>query len=366
METNIPVGDAKAVKRWATTLFLDVAKKSYFERKFMGTSQNAIVHRLTDLEAAAGDKITFDLSLQLRKRPVYGDDKAQGKGEELKFATDEIAIDQMRQPVSVGGRMSRKRTLHDLRTVAKDRGSDYWSRFMDELMFVYLSGARGVNEDYIEDVTWVGHAGNAIQAPDSDHIVYGGDATSKASIASDDPMSRAVIEKVRVKAQMIRSVNPENPNMQPSMVEGEGRYVVVMSPFQTHQLRTGDSSGWLDIQKAGAAAEGRNNPLFKGGLGMIGDVVLHEHESVIRFSDYGASNPAVLPAARALFLGRQAGVVAYGTAGGTRFQWSEETTDHGNSVEICSGTIIGIKKTRFKNRDFGVIAIDTYAPNPNA
>ena len=149
METNIPVGDPKAVKRWGANLFLDIAKKGYFERKFMGTTQNAVIQRLTDLESAAGDTITFDLSLQLRKRPVYGDDKAQGKGEELKFATDEIKIDQMRQPVSVGGRMTRKRTLHDLRKVAKDRGSDYWSRFMDELMFIYLSGARGVNEDYI-------------------------------------------------------------------------------------------------------------------------------------------------------------------------------------------------------------------------
>ena len=72
------------------------------------------------------------------------------------------------------------------------------------------------------------------------------------------------------------------------------------------------------------------------------------------------------PAARALFLGRQAGVAAYGTAGGTRFQWEEELTDFKNQVDIAAGTILGIKKTRFKGRDFGVIAVDTYAADPNA
>jgi N4-gp56 family major capsid protein len=364
MQTVIPVGDPKAIKRWSAELFLDVAKKSYFERKFIGTSDNAIIQRLTDLEAAPGDTITYDLSLQLRKKPIYGDDRAQGKSEDLKFATDQVKVDQMRAPVSAGGRMTRKRTLHDLRRVARDRLGDYWSRFLDEMMFIYAAGARGVNEDFIEDVTWVGHAGNPIQAPDADHILYGGTATSKASISTGDTMSRALIERASVKAQMMRATDPENPNMLPSTVEGEPYFVLVMSPFQEHQLRTeSGTTGWLEIQKAAATAEGRNSPIFKGGLGMINNVILHSHESVIRFKDYGSSGN--LKAARALFLGRQALVCAYGTAGGTRFQWEEELTDFKNQVDIAAGTIIGVKKTRFRDRDFGVIAIDTYAPDPN-
>jgi len=365
MKTTVPVGDPKAIKRWSAELFLDTAKKSYFERKFMGTSDNAIVQRLTDLESAAGDTISYDLSLQLRKRPIYGDDRAQGKSEELKFATDEVKIDQMRAPVSAGGRMTRKRTLHDLRRVARDRLGDYWSRFLDEMMFIYLSGARGVNEDYIEDVTWVGHAGNAIQAPDADHIMFGGTATSVAEVDETSLMTRILVERAVVKAQMIRSTDPDNPNMLPSNVSGEPRFVLVMSPFQEYELRADlGSNGWLDVQKAAAAAEGKNNPIFKGSLGLLNNVVLHSHESVIRFDDYNASED--IPAARALFLGRQAGVCAYGTSGGTRFQWEEELTDFKNQVDIAAGTVLGVKKTRFKSRDFGVIAIDTYAPDPNA
>ena len=67
-----------------------------------------------------------------------------------------------------------------------------------------------------------------------------------------------------------------------------------------------------DIADASLAAEGRKNPIFMGGLGMINNTVLHKHRNVIRFSDYGSGSNVL--AARALFMGRQAAVVAYGTA----------------------------------------------------
>ena len=108
----------------------------------------------------------------------------------------------------------------------------------------------------------------------------------------------------------------------------------------------------------------RQNPLFKGGLGMINNVVLHEHENVRRFKDYGVGGD--VEAHRALFMGRQAGVLAYGSGGtGTRFYWREEEKDAGNQVAIYAGVIAGAKKTRFGGKDFGVIAVDTASKNPN-
>ncbi|WP_163525929.1 phage capsid family protein, partial [Klebsiella oxytoca] len=81
-------------------------------------------------------------------------------------------------------------------------------------------------------------------------------------------------------------------------------------------------------------------------LGMIGNTILHKHKSVVRFGDYGAGGNVA--AARALYLGRQALVLAFGSPGnGLRFDWSEVPLDHGNDIEICAGAIFGIKKTRF-------------------
>jgi hypothetical protein len=85
---------------------------------------------------------------------------------------------------------------------------------------------------------------------------------------------------------------------------------------------------------------------------------------VIRFNDYGAGG--TYEAARALFMGSQALVEAYGSPGtGLRFDWHEEVRDNGNQVVISSNCTWGTKKVSFTTpigaQDFGVFAMDTYA-----
>ena len=357
--TTIPFGDPKAAKKWSADLAVDVRKKSYFEARFIGTSENSVIQRKTELESDSGDTISFDLSVHLRGKPTYGDNRVEGKEENLRFYTDQVKIDQVRHSVSAGGRMSRKRTVHNIRRIARDRLGDYFYKFTDELLFIYLSGARGVNLDFIEDTTFAGFAQNPLEAPDVDHLLYGGSATSKASLAATDIMSPLVIERAVERAAMMQAENPENANMVPTNVEGAEHYVVVMSEYQATDLRTASGGSWIDFQKAAAGAEGKNNPIFKGGLGMINNVVLHKHRNAIRFNDYGAG--ANVEAARALFMGRQAGVIAYGTANGMRFDWQEEQKDYNNEPAIAAGFIAGIKKSRFNGKDFGVLSIDTAA-----
>lgn len=361
-QTVISSSNAMTNKKWSASLFKDTLSKSYFSRKFIGTGENSVIQRKTELDSDQGDLISFDLSVQLRGRPTTGDAKLKGKEENLRFFTDQVYIDQTRKSVSAGGKMTRKRTKHDLRSIAKERLGDYWAKYMDEMVFIYLSGARGINQDYYEATDWTGHANNAIQAPDAQHIIYGGDAVSKATVEAADKMSRTLIERAAVKARMMRSLDPNAANMLPVTINGEAHYVMVMSPFQEHDLRVGDTTGWLEIQKAATTAEGKANPIFKGGLGMVNNIVLHSHESVVRFSDYGSG--VNLPAARALMLGRQAGVIAYGNAGGLHYTWKEETDDYDNEMSVAAGTIVGMKKARFNDRDFGSIAVDTYSVDP--
>lgn len=362
MPTVIAFGDPKAVKKWAGGLALESQKNSYFNR-FEGTTDNSILQRKTDIESDAGDRVSFDLSAKLRGRPVSGDKRLEGNEEALKFYTDEIIVDQLRKSVSAGGKMTRKRTVHDLRSTAKDRLVDYWAQYLDELKFIYLSGARGMNQDFIEPSDYAGHAGNPIRPPDSQHLMFGGSATSKATLTAADGMTRAIVERAATKAAMLAATDPKASNLMPVKIGGEDHLVLLMSNWQAHNLRTADTTGWLDIQKAAAAAEGRKNPIFQGGLGMINNIVLHSHESVIRFADYGAGNSVT--AARALLMGRQAGVIAYGTAGGLRFTWKEEMKDFGNEPTVAAGVILGVSKTRFNNRDFGLVSIDTADIDPN-
>lgn len=362
-QTVIPVGDPRAIKRWSAKLAADTPALSFFGRKMMGRNENHIIHEDVSLADGAGDEVQFDLSANITGSPVTGDNVAEGKEKQLQFNSDTVKIDQARMPVSAGGRMSQKRTLHDLRQVAKRRSSEYWAAWIDQLIFMYLSGARGTNEDFHEPTDYTGHAGNAFSAPDNAHILFGGSATSKASIAAADKMNRVMVERAETHARMMKAADAQSTRIMPVTMEGGEHYCIVMSPWQEHDMRVSDTSGWVEIQKAAAAAEGRKNPLFMGALGMIKRVVLQSHEHVIRFTDYGAGSNVA--AARALFLGRQAGVLAYGTRKGLRYDWHEKKADYDNQVNIASGVIIGFKASEFNNRRFGSMAIDTAAANPN-
>lgn len=365
MQTVMGVNSPQAVKRWGLGLATDTAGQMYFNR-FTSTGENSIIEQKTELESDAGDEVSFDLSMRLRGDMTFGDNVVEGSEEALTFYQDKIRIDQMRKGASAGGKMTRKRTLHPLRTVAKNRLSEYFAEYLDEMHFVYLSGDASfsaINQDAKFARTF---AGNPVEAPDADHILYGGAAISKATLTVNDKMSIGLLERVGVKPRMMNAVNPDVVKMSPVSVEGGKHFVLLMSPFQGYQLRTevGDLS-WSKITQALHMGTRKNNPICKDGLGMYNNLILHEHENVRRFSDYGAGGN--VGAARALLLGRQAGVVAYGQGGnkGSRFNWVEKMFDADNQLAVYGGTICGVKKTRYNNKDFGVTAIDTACTDPN-
>lgn len=370
MQTNVGVNSPQAVQKWAAALAVDYKRMLYFT-KFTGTSDNSIIQERVDLQSGAGDNVKFDLSMRLREGMTYGDARLEGREEALKFLQDEVKIDQARKAASGGGRMSQKRTLHDLRAVAKARVSEFSAEWMEEVIFCYLSGVGGgqsVNADRIFNDP--GFAGNPIQAPDNAHIAYGGNATGKADLVAEDKMSVDLIERTANKAKTLNARDPNVVGMRPVKYGTEESFIMLMHDDQEYDLRRGaDQREWLEITKA-AGVRGKDNPIFTGELGKISNVSLHVRPQVRIFNDYGVGGN--VSAARALFLGRQAGTCAYGGGSKARMQWQEKLVDYDNEVAIACGMICGVKKTRYIDpttqvgSDFGVIAVDTAARDPNA
>jgi N4-gp56 family major capsid protein len=374
MRTLIGVNDPQAVKKWASLMAVAINKASYWARKFVGEGKDARLpfQRIDDLESGAGEEVTVDLLMPMNMEPVIGDETLDGKEQPLKYYTDRMRIDQVRGGSDLGSRMTKKRTLRNLRQDAKRVNTDWWKRLMDELYFIYLSGTRGHGGGYIWSANNPFFQVNPLTAPDSMHQLYGGAATSKATVTSGDSMKLRMIDKAVAKAETMGGDGSDELSMIPISIEGGDHYVTLMHTFQADALRQdAGTGGWLDIQKAAAAAEGAKNPIFTGAMGMYNDSILHKHRNVIRFNDFGAGGN--LPAARALFLGAQAGFVAYGdNETGTRYRWTEVQKDHENSVAIGTHAIMGVKKATYKSkdgnvqRDFGVFAMDTYCADPNA
>ena len=358
--TIVGLNDAKAVKKYSAFLAVDTPRKAWWTKKFTGPEGSSMpVTKVDRLENEAGEYVSFDLNMQLKMEPVEGDDILENKEEALKFYTDGLYIDQMRGGVNAGGRMTRKRTLHKLRDVARARQSDWWARVFDELHFMYASGARGANEDYIFKTSYSGFANNALNSPDSYHRIIAAGAT-QSTLTADNKMDTSGVDQLVAKAEMMGGGTVEVPQIQPIKIEGEDHYLLLMNPWQAYDLRTATTTGkWLDIQKAIATAEGKNSPILKGGLGLYNNVILQKHKGVIRFNTFGSG---AVKAARALFLGEQALAFAWGSPGtNLRFDWHEETRDNGNVLIITTHCMFGLKKVVFNGLDYGVIAYDTAA-----
>ena len=366
MQTVIRINDPQAKKIWATQLAVATSAKTYWTR-FIGEGENNIIQMKTELEEDAGDTIRFDLTVPLKGEMVYGDNRVEGTEEDLTFYQDEVKIDQARKAASAGGRMTRKRTIHDLRKVAKNAAAEYISQWHDDLCFTYMSGDAAFAATNPDNKVKREFAGNPVQAPDAEHQLYGGAAKAKAELTAGDTMTTGLIERVALKPVMMAANNPDVVRMRPVATEGgEARYCFLMSPLNGYALRTqvGDT-GWVRIQQALVTAEGRKAEIFRGGLGLVAGTILHEHEKVRMFNGYGAS--ANVTATRCLLLGAQAGVIAYGGAGGkTRYNWVEKKADADNLVNIYPGLIGGMKKVRYNGKDFGVISVDVAYTDPNA
>lgn len=356
--TEFAVGNALAVQRWRSDFAVEPEKKQYFT-KFMGTGEGAVIVVLRDLEKQAGEKITVDLFMKMTGDGVEGDNPIEGTTAEEALTTfsDALFIDQRRKGTKSKGKMSEQRVLYNMRTKGRDALSKWFAEDYDAQIMMYLAGARGVDTTMHVPLGWTGRASNTLTAPDSTHLMYGGNATAKTDLDSADIMDLAVIDRLVAKLETV------DPAMLPISVDGEDKYVFLMHPWQAYDLRKSVSSNdWMDIQKR----QGKDSLIFKNALGEHNGIVLHKHRNVIRFDDYGAG--ADQTAGRALLLASQAGMIAWGGSvkGTDRYSWNEETDDRGNALVITVGAIYGVKKSRFNSKDYGVLAVDTYCDDPNS
>ena len=346
-----------AVKRWSTSLAVEAEVNQYF-RKFMGTGDDAMIKVKKELTKAAGDKITVGLRMKLGGDGVEGDSIIEGTSAEeaLSYFADSLYIDQRRKGTKSKGKMSEQRVPYNLRADGRNALSIWFAEDYDQQIMMNLAGARGVDSTFHVPTTYTGRANNTITAPDSDHLVYGGDATGESDLAAADVMAISLVDRLIAKVETL------DPMIMPFMINGEKKYVLLMHTYQAHSIRTATSTNdWIDIRKN---TDGQKSLLYQNSLGEYAGVILHKHRNVIQFSDYGSGSD--LEAARALFLGAQAGIIAWGR-GGThgRYSWNEDKDDRGNALAITAGSIYGVKRSIFNSKTFGSVAVDTYAADPN-
>jgi N4-gp56 family major capsid protein len=361
--TNVPIGSALARKLYSVALFAQTIRRPSFRRNLTGTapkqtdaerklrgqtSSDYPFVRVTDLTKTAGDTVSVDMFDIIRGKPIMGDRKLSGKGMALSYASMDIRIDQTRGMVDPGGRMTQKRTL---------------SRLEDQLCLIHVGGARGTDDgvDWVVPLTtdpdFSDIVVNSINAPSRNRRFFGGNATTASDIDTSDDIKLDDIDRLR--ATLDELVFPLQPimlqdsygKMDPEAEENP-LFCMFLSSRAWHRIKTNTT-----------------DPAWRTFLRFDAGATVQELDA----SDVEQPITAAVATDRAILLGAQALAMVYGShsKSGYHYNWHEEETDHGNTVEVSTAMMGGKSKLRFQViapdgstdlTDHGVMTMDGYAP----
>ncbi|EFG3348383.1 N4-gp56 family major capsid protein, partial [Escherichia coli] len=256
------------------------------------TSAGAPVVRITDLNKQAGDEVTFSIMHKLSKRPTMGDERVEGRGEDLSHADFSLKINQGRHLVDAGGRMSQQRTKFNLASSARTLLGTYFNDLQDQCAIVHLAGARG---DFVADDTILPTAEhpefkkimiNDVLPPTHDRHFFGGDATSFEQIEAADIFSIGLVDNLSLFIdEMAHPLQPVR--LSGDELHGEDPYYVLyVTPRQWNDWYTSTSGkDWNQMMvRAVNRAKGFNHPLFKGECAMWRNILVRKYAGMpIRF-----------------------------------------------------------------------------------
>lgn len=327
-EWSFATGNALTRKVWHKKWRTEAKTESYFyNTKMVGTDEdNDIFVEYDELEKEQGDKITYGQIRELTGSGVLNDATMEGNEETPSTYDDDLTLTMQRNAIKTAGRLNMQRPSDgDYRQWAVKILKRWYANTLDQKFFTALGTS-------------------------STKALYGGDATSTATIEAGDYMTLYVIAKA------VAYAHKASPKIiGPSFGGKHYNGVMVIGPDQSFDLTERDAA-WSD-KHMNAAQRGPNNAMFTGALGMHKNVPIHEHDRCPVSTTWGSGSN--LTGATGFFMGVGAGAVAYGK----KWIWNEKTFDYGNQVGFCAGMMCDVSKTVFNSADNALVEIRTYRSN---
>lgn len=309
-DTTYGVNNPLAVKLWSKKLFVEVLQEC-IAAKFIGETPGSLFQTKDEMQKSAGDKVTFGLRMQLTGRGTTGDSTQQDNEEQLITYSDSLIIDQQRNAVRSGGKMSEQRVTFDVREEAKSGLVDWWADRIDTALFNQLCGNTAQT-----DIAYTGMQPTI--APDTGHRIFAGAVANDESLLIGNKFDLTLIDTAVERARTL------TPGLRPVKAAGDEYWVLFLHPYEVTDLRGNTNAGqWFDIQKAAlTGGNGSKNPIFTGALGMYNNTILHMDKRVT--NGVSSATGLTLPSTkRNPFCGAQSGVVGFGRDYNsvTQFKW---------------------------------------------
>lgn len=359
--TNYGVNDALAVKLWEKKLDHEALKFTDIN-PLVGTDQNSIIQLKTNMQKGPGDQVTFGIRMQLQGAGFTENQLAEGNGESLTTYNDRVLINELGHVVGVKSENSidQQRVPFNLRDEARMGLSDWYAKRFSVAFFNQVCGY-----NLQVDVRYTGL--NAALAPSASRIIRQSARASDDLLVAGDVFTIDLIDKAKELA--ITATPKIRPFNAVGMTNGRrdfnktltDKYCMYLDPFQVTDMRRNTSSGqWLDLTKAADTGRGYGGKIYTGAIGEYNSVILRQTADLT--NGVSAGGVIVATVKRAVLLGAQAAVMAFGKQGGiNRYRWNEELFDHKRRLEVSAWTIHGMKKVQYNNVDYGTVVVSTYA-----
>jgi hypothetical protein len=329
-QTNIPQGSVLARKEYSVALVSQSLRAPTNRRRLMGPApQMSDLKKtmkvqsdpgmpfveVTDLTKAAGDTVSVDAFNVTTGKPIMGDRNAEGLAVPLSPMSMDVKINNSTWGVDAGGKMSQKRTKHDLRMVAMAHHASYWPSLLWQRSLVHAAGLRGVqggqswkvplatDPDFSEIMV------NPLKAPTYNrHYVASGTTLVRggaqlASMVTTDKFKLSHLDEIawRLKSAdtKIQQVTiKDDPAAYDSpilgiLMLGPGAYKSLLTDLTANNnIRAFQQAAW------NRASYGSKHPLFMGEVGMWNGVLVREMDFSILMNP--GDTPAIVKVANRL------------------------------------------------------------------
>jgi N4-gp56 family major capsid protein len=322
-KTTVETSNGLRVQAWVKDLFEDTLKETYFMPRFSSSDGRNIVHVKTDLEGKEGDKLTFGIRRRLQGDGVTSRQTLEGNEENLTDGAFSLELEEHAHAVRDAGPLDRKRPIYDMDMEHRDALQGWMSEKIDALAFT------------------------AIQASPT-KIFYGGTATSTATLTATDKITPELLSKIKAWAKT--GGNRAQTPLRPVMIGGKAYYVYLTHPDGMFDLKR--NAEFAEARRE-AEVRGKENPLFTGSSAIWDGIVIHEHENIDLYTNWGAGSD--VNGVTSVFMGQQALAWAWGAR--PRFQAEEFDygREHGYGVSMLAKT--GKPVFDDDSKDYGSIGV---------
>lgn len=264
--------------------------------------------RIQDLSTDPnGDKVTVDSFNVTGGKPIMGDRNAVGLGKALTSSSFSVLIDLATHNVDAGGKMSRQRTRHDLRRIAKAEVQGYFPRMIWQRCITHCAGARGFQTGSSWDIPVATDPDfadimiNTVKAPTYNrHLVINGTGLTRgglqlASLATTDKWKLSNLDNL---ALLLDAIETKLPS--PRIEGDEQAYdsplkgILMMPPGSYNDLIT-DLTAGSNLRAFQGLVEQRtkwaqNSAIFRGECGIWRGILVKKMDHTIKFAGSAAYN----------------------------------------------------------------------------